>query len=123
MAGEIITDIPVRGVRETTPPAPVEKVDRKEKTPEHPVVAEEAAETKSTPDVRELERIASEVEIRLKQINTELRFEVRESVNDLVIKVVDPETNEVIKQIPSEEMVEVRDRLDELVGLLLDEKT
>jgi flagellar protein FlaG len=123
MAVEIITDIPVRGVRETTPPAPVEKVDRREGLPERPVVVEETTEPKAVPDARELARIASEVQIRLKQLNTELRFEIEDNVEDLVIKIVDPETEEVIKQIPSKEMVEIRDRIDELVGFLLDEKT
>ena len=123
MATDTITDIPVRGVRETSSPAPVEKVDRREGTPERPAVAEQAPETRPAPDARELERIASDVRIRLKQLNTELRFEIEDNVEDLVVKIVDPETDEVIRQIPSEEMVEIRDRIDEIVGFLLDAKT
>ena len=123
MATDIITDIPVRGVRETSPPAPVEKVDRREGLPERPVIVDATREPTPVPDARELERIASEVQIRLKQLNTELRFEIEDNVEDLIVKVVDPETEEVIRQIPSEEMVEIRDRIDELVGFLLDVKT
>ncbi len=98
-------------------------MDRREEAPEHPVIAEDTPETRDAPDARELERIASEVQIRLKQLNTELRFEIEDNVEDLVVKVVDPETDEVIRQIPSEEMVEIRDRIDELVGFLLDAET
>ncbi len=120
MATDITTNLPVRGVRGTDSPAPVEK---KEGAPERPVVTEQAPEPQPAPDARELERIASEVQIRLKQLNTELRFEIEDRVEDLVVKIVDPETNEIIRQIPSEEMREIRDRVDELVGFLLDEKT
>ena len=120
MATDIVTDIPVRGVRETSPPAPV---SGREETPERPVVAGQAPEPSPAPDARELERIASDVQIRLKQLNTELRFEIEDNVEDLVVKVVDPETDEVIRQIPSEEMVEIRDRIDEIVGFLLDAET
>ena len=123
MATDIVIDIPVRGVRETSPPAPVEKVDRREEAPERPLIVEETTEPKAVPDARELERIALEVQIRLKQLNTELRFEIEDNVEDLVIKIVDPETEKVIKQIPSKEMVEIRDRIDELVGFLLDAET
>ncbi len=120
MATDITTDIPVRGVRGTDSPAPVGK---KRGEPERPVVAEKAPEPQPAPDARELERIASEVQIRLKQLNTELRFEVEDRVEDLVVKIVDPDTNEIIRQIPSEEMLAIRDRLDELVGFLLDART
>ncbi len=122
MATDITTDIPVRGVRGTDSPAPVGK---KKEAPERPVVAEpeQVPEPQPAPDARELERIASEVQIRLKQLNTELRFEIEDKVEDLVVKIVDPETNEVIRQIPAEGMREIRDRIDELVGFLLDEKT
>lgn len=120
MASDIITDIPVRGVRGTSPPA---SVSGKGGAPERPAVAGEAPEPQPAPSAAELKSIASDVQIRLKQLNTELRFEIQDNVEDLIVRIVDPETEEVIRQIPSEEMLAIRDRLDELVGFLLDAMT
>ncbi len=111
----------VKGVRATDPPA---SVGKKEGAPEQPVVAEQkTADTKAAPSVAELESMASEVQIHLKRLNTELRFEVDGSVEDLIVRIVDTETNEVIRQVPSEEMVAIRERLDELIGILYDART
>jgi flagellar protein FlaG len=123
MAADItgVTGTPVEGVRGIDSPAPLGK---REGAPEQPVAAKrQAAEPKAAPSVAELESIASEVQIRLKRLNTELRFEIEDSVEDVVVTIVDKETNEVIRQIPSEEMVAIRERIDELIGFLYDAKT
>jgi len=44
------------------------------------------------------------------------------NTGDIVIRVIDSETDEVIKQIPSKEVIELRKRLGDLQGLLLDRK-
>ncbi len=44
------------------------------------------------------------------------------NTGDIVIEIIDSETDEVIKQIPSKEVIELRKRLGDLQGLLLDRK-
>jgi hypothetical protein len=48
-----------------------------------------------------------------------LDFSIHPDTHDIVIQVVDPETDEVVRQVPPEEMVELAARLDEARGSLL----
>lgn len=67
--------------------------------------------------------MASEVQIYLKRLNTELRFEVDSGTKDVIIKIIDPETEEVIRQMPSEELIAIRKRMKEIIGVLYDSRT
>ncbi|MGE4345045.1 MAG: flagellar protein FlaG [Geoalkalibacter sp.] len=49
-----------------------------------------------------------------------VRFEKDRDANELVVKVVDRETNEVIRQIPPEELLDLTKRLNDLRGNLVD---
>jgi uncharacterized FlaG/YvyC family protein len=66
---------------------------------------------------------ATEVQIRLKRLNTELRLEVRKDSREVGVKIVAPETRTVIRQIPSEEILSIRERMSELAGVLFKTKT
>lgn len=48
-----------------------------------------------------------------------VQFESNDN-NDLIVKVIDRETNEVIRQIPPEELQHLTERLQELKGNLVD---
>lgn len=50
---------------------------------------------------------------------SDLQFSVDEESGMRIIKVVDPETKEVIRQIPSEEAVEIAKAIGKLQGLLI----
>ena len=63
----------------------------------------------------------------LKQIKTitedglySVRFERDSGTDELVVKITDRETDEVIRQIPSEELLELSRHLEELRGNLVD---
>lgn len=45
-----------------------------------------------------------------------VRFENAENSNDLVVKIVDRETDEVIRQVPAQEVLKLRATLDDLIG-------
>lgn len=49
-----------------------------------------------------------------------LVFEVSRDMKDLIIKIVDRQTDRVLRQIPPEEMQRIRAAMRELVGLLVD---
>ena len=51
-----------------------------------------------------------------------ISFSKDDSTGDIVIKIIDNKTDEVIKQIPSEAVVELRKRLNDFQGLFLDKK-
>jgi flagellar protein FlaG len=49
-----------------------------------------------------------------------VRFENDQEAKQLVVKVVDRETDEVIRQIPPEELMNLAQRLDDLRGNIVD---
>lgn len=51
-----------------------------------------------------------------------LVFEVGWDIKDLIIKIVDRQSDRVLRQIPPEEMQKIRAAMRELVGLLLDRR-
>lgn len=55
-------------------------------------------------------------------INRNLSFSIDNDTEQLVVKVVDSGTKEVIRQIPSEEMLAIAKALDKVQGLFVQQK-
>ena len=53
--------------------------------------------------------------------NRKLQFEIDHSSNEVLVKVIDKETDKVIKVIPPEELQRLHRNLKEAIGLLLNE--
>ena len=49
-----------------------------------------------------------------------VRFEKNQDFDEMIVKVVDPETEEIIRQVPSEEVLGVKAKLEELSGKIVD---
>jgi flagellar protein FlaG len=58
----------------------------------------------------------------VKPYNTSLAFSVDEESGELVVKVTDDETGDVIRQIPSEDALKLAQALDTLKGLFIRQK-
>lgn len=52
-------------------------------------------------------------------LQTKLNFSVDEGTNDIVVKIIDKETDEVIRQIPPEELLKLHEKMQDLTGFLL----
>jgi flagellar protein FlaG len=65
------------------------------------------------------EQAASKLQDFVAAIGTSLRFTVDEDSGSTVIKVMDPETQQVLRQIPSKEALELSKALDNFKGLLV----
>ncbi|MDR2783332.1 MAG: flagellar protein FlaG [Treponema sp.] len=63
---------------------------------------------------RDLERISS-------TLNKELRFIVDHKSHEIIVKVIDPETDKVVNILPPEELRRVHSRIKETIGVLFDE--
>ena len=87
-----------------------------------PVRQTDIPETKSRPQTSQvqqdqmidLERIGS-------AFNKKLQFVVDHSSNEVLVKVIDKETDKVIKVIPPEELQRLHRNLKEAIGLLFNE--
>ena len=62
----------------------------------------------------DLQRISS-------AFNKKLQFEVDRNSNQVIVKVIDKDTDKVIKELPPEELQRLYSKLQEAVGLLFDE--
>lgn len=51
----------------------------------------------------------------------ELQFNVNKELGSIVVKVVDPSTEQVVKEIPSEEIQNLKIRIRKAIGILFDQ--
>jgi len=91
--------LPERQPRQAEPPAEPQKVSR-----------------------QEIENQAKALEKTFLAFNRRVVLSVNEQINQVIIKVVDAETDKVIKEIPAEEIQHLIARIKETIGLLVDEK-
>lgn len=90
---------------------------------------EPPAEKRETPDetasgekIKDLEDITERLNERLSSKNVSMRFYIHEATDEVVVKIIDNDSHEVVKEIPPSEMLDLKGRIDEMVGILLDRK-
>jgi len=71
---------------------------------------------------QEIENQARALEGTFLAFNRRVVLSVNDQINQVIIKVVDGETDKVIKEIPPEEIQHLIARIKETIGLLVDEK-
>lgn len=87
-----------------------------------------AASTQTNNAVTQAARAASASEVRkavsdinrtIQAISQNLEFSVDTDANEVVVKVIDQQTKQVLRQIPTVEALEIAKSLDKLQGLLI----
>ncbi|ROR01923.1 flagellar protein FlaG [Desulfosoma caldarium] len=73
-------------------------------------------------NLKDVQNVVEDVQQYLLQHSIRLSFEIRDKTGDLVVRVLDKDTGEIIRQIPPEEMLRLREKLEELTGVLLNGK-
>jgi flagellar protein FlaG len=76
-----------------------------------------ASEQLSTQEVKNTVVAFNEV---FAQANVSVRYRIDENTDDLVISMVNRDTDEVLRQIPPDQILKMRQRLEELMGLIFD---
>ncbi len=64
--------------------------------------------------IADLEKISS-------TLNNKLRFSVDHETNEIIVKVIDPDTEKVVKILPPEELRWAHGKIKEALGVLFDE--
>ena len=93
-----------------TPAAVQSPSDARIRNGNHAPVPQSAAETSVA---------VGELVEALKATSISLRFEIDESTNRVVTKVVDKETGELIRQMPTVEVLRIARAIDKLQGLFV----
>ncbi len=107
------------GVQVETPRVslPSEQIEKMRKDTEK--APEELASVEGQKDAQP-EELLSQIKAITENGLYSVQFENGENNNDLIVKVIDRETNEVIRQIPPEELIELTKHLNELSGNLVE---
>jgi flagellar protein FlaG len=66
----------------------------------------------------ELEQTVQDLNSLVQDLQRQVRFSLDDDSGELVVKVVDRETDDVIRQLPSEEVLQLRDRLEQASGAI-----
>ncbi len=77
---------------------------------------------KEMPSAEEIQQELDVINAQLETMNRSLQFSIDEELKDVVVRIVDTKTGEIIRQIPPDEVLRLREHFKELVGLIL-EKT
>ncbi len=75
----------------------------------------QASDQMTSRDVKEVLESFQEIS---KTIQTKLNFAIHEENNEIVIKVIDKESNKLIRQFPSDEMLNLQDKMRDMAGFL-----
>ncbi|MFP4152217.1 MAG: flagellar protein FlaG [Alkalispirochaeta sp.] len=68
-----------------------------------------------------VKQLTQELQEVMRAFNKRLSFDYNEQLEQMVVKVIDRETDTVIKELPPSELQRVHLRIREAIGLLLDE--
>ena len=71
---------------------------------------------------QELEKLTRQLNKEMSPLNANIKFSFNDKVDELVVNVVDKNTDKVIRKIPSEEALKIMEKMKELVGALFDNK-
>lgn len=91
----------------------------------NPLVAAAVAEVQKTdtadnakPDAEQTQKSLHEINQALSGLSVSVQFQIDPDLNDVIVKVIDKDTGDVIRQMPSEEVVRMAKAMDNLKGLL-----
>jgi flagellar protein FlaG len=92
-------------------------------SPERGRAPNKEAEKVSQKDVVEqVQQGVKEMNSQLNLANHSIRFSIDDESHDLVVKVVDTDTDKIIRQIPAEEILRLREHMKELSGMIVEEE-
>jgi flagellar protein FlaG len=57
----------------------------------------------------------------VKVYNNKINFDIDSKTNQVVVKVVNGETDKIIRQVPPDEIINLSQRMDELRGMIFDD--
>ena len=79
----------------------------------------DANQTKKEPDAAQVQRTAEWLNRALKASNRDLAISVHKDTGQMVVRVTDPTTGDVIRQIPPEQLLEAEVNINRIIGLFV----
>ncbi len=72
--------------------------------------------------VQDIDSIITSLNHAASSVDNRVSFTYNEKTNRIVMKIMNPETSEVVKQIPSQEIIRLLENINEMVGVFVDKK-
>ncbi len=98
-------------VKHITPPPTAEKSD--------PVSPAEKAIKPAQISRQDIDEMVDALKDLTETLQTTLNFSVDEGTNNIVVKIIEKDTDKVIRQIPPDEILELQEKMQDLTGFLL----
>lgn len=73
-------------------------------------------------DLGALKEVAEKTQAFLDDLNIRLDFQVYEETGDMIVRIFNRETEELLREIPPEDLLEINGRIADLRGILFDKK-
>jgi len=70
----------------------------------------------------ELQKLTTQLNKEMEPLNPDIKFQYNDKINELVVNVIDKNTDKVIRKIPSDEALKIMEQMRKLVGALFDDK-
>lgn len=77
---------------------------------------------KQKSDIKELNSAVNKANKVLFKNNTHLQFRIHERTKEVMVKIINDESGEVLREIPPEKMLDMVAKLWEIAGIIVDEK-
>jgi flagellar protein FlaG len=71
------------------------------------------------PSMEQVKQAVHDINQSMKSLSRGLEFSIDADTKQTVVKIVDPQTKEVIRQMPSQEALEIAKALDQVLGKLI----
>ena len=69
-----------------------------------------------------VEKAAAQIQNFVKEMGRNLSFSIDETTGYNVVRVINPETSEVIRQLPSEELLKIAKSMEQLNSVLINQR-
>lgn len=69
---------------------------------------------------QELDKLVDSINTSIASVANDVQLQLDRDRNEVVFRIIDTETKELIRQIPSEEVLKISDKLSEIQGILFE---
>ena len=75
----------------------------------------------NTQDPQKVRQVVEQIQNISDMFDRKLQFQINNDLNEVIVKVIDSNTDKVIREIPSAEIQKLQIRIKQTLGLLFDE--
>lgn len=115
-------DLPLGGV---SPKTPVQRDNTQPQVSEKTQALKKDESVKLPDDPEKVKELVQEAisyfDEFVKDFQVDLKYEIDDKTDELIIKIFEKGTDKLIRQIPPEEILRLKERINDLLGIIYDE--